>query len=484
MASKPRVFISTDIGGGDHDDDQSMVHALLYSDAMKIVGMSQTVAEAKPGGRKSDILEVINAYAKDYGNLKTYGDYPTADYLRSVTHQGATVAAPSAGYSKATAGSNAIVEAARDASPKDPLYVLTWGGETDIAQALHDAPDIADSVRLLSIGKQDSDATRYLEQNWKGKVWWVQDLETFRGMYTDDGKNRPYDGSDDWVAKNAKGHGALGDYFDKMSHGLYQQGISPTMEGYGIKMGDSPTVLYMLDMIMRDRSSPTQEGWGGEFVKKGDNYWTDNSSSSLRIGSWDGAKTVAEDRSAYMKDFAARLDRADHASGQAAQPGSGASPAPAPGQSAKPISGLNGTSGNDTLTGSSAANSMNGGAGSDKISGLGGADVLTGGSGNDRFIYRAVSDSTPGAMDSITDFVRNRDKIDLSQIDAREGTSANDTFRFIGTKGFSDTAGELRYAARGNGVLVQGDTDGDGRADFQLMLEDRGSTLNSADFIQ
>ncbi|AUW57356.1 hypothetical protein C1T17_03840 [Sphingobium sp. SCG-1] len=477
MAAKPRIFISTDIGGGDHDDDQSMVHALLYSDVLNIVGMSQTVAEATPGGRKSDILQVIDAYAKDYKNLKTYGDYPTADYLRSITHQGATTAAPSAGYSKPTDGSRAIVEAARDASAKDPLYVLTWGGETDIAQALHDAPDIADSIRLLSIGKQDSDATRYLEKNWKNDIWWVQDLETFRGMYTDDGKNRPYDGSGDWVAKNADGHGALGDHFDKMSHGVYQQGISPVWEGYGIKMGDTPTLLYMLDVVFSGRTSPTQEGWGGEFVKKGDNYWTDNSSSSLRMGSWDGAKTVAEDRSAYMKDFAARLDRADNPAGHKAAPS-----APAAGNNNNSTN-KGSTSGNDTISGDDKANSLNGGAGKDKITGNGGADTLTGGSGHDFFIFTDVRDSAPGAMDHITDFVRNRDHIDLAQIDAREGTGANDAFRFIGTKGFSDTAGELRYADRGAHVLVQADTDGDGRSDLDILLKNRGSTLDAGDFI-
>jgi hypothetical protein len=319
MAAKPRVFISTDIGGGDHDDDQSLVHALLYADQMNIVGLAQTVAANTPGGSKNDILQVIDQYAKDYDNLKTYGGYPTADQLRSITYQGATTAAPSAGWSKATAGSNAIVAAARAASPSDPLYVLTWGGETDIAQALHDAPDIAGNIRLLSIGKQDANATRYLESGWKEKVWWIQDTSTFRGMYAESGSNSPYGGS--WVANNAKGHGALGDYFDTMSHGLWDE-KSGSANGYGIKMGDTPSLFYVLDVIRNGRSDPTQEGWGGEFVKKGANYWTDDGNAALKIGSWAGAKTVAEDRTAFLADFAARLDRADH-------PASGAT-APAP----------------------------------------------------------------------------------------------------------------------------------------------------------
>src|SRR5205085_3137272 len=66
-----------------------------------------------------------------------------------------------------------------------------------------------------------------------------------------------------------------------------------------------------------------------------------------------------------------------------------------------------GGSGADTITGS---------AGADWIFGGGGADQLTGGSGNDIFYYDAVSQSTTGASDRITDFA-NGDRIDLSGID-------------------------------------------------------------------
>jgi hypothetical protein len=32
FAERPRVIVSTDIGGSDHDDYQSMVHLLVYAD--------------------------------------------------------------------------------------------------------------------------------------------------------------------------------------------------------------------------------------------------------------------------------------------------------------------------------------------------------------------------------------------------------------------------------------------------------------------
>ena len=38
-AAKPRILISTDIGGTDPDDNQSMAHLLMYSDLFSIEGL-------------------------------------------------------------------------------------------------------------------------------------------------------------------------------------------------------------------------------------------------------------------------------------------------------------------------------------------------------------------------------------------------------------------------------------------------------------
>ena len=190
--SKPRVFVTSDIGGSDNDDDQSMVHLLLYADKLDIRGLGSS---APGSGRASDIHQVIDAYAKDFGTLRTHsGDYPTPEALRGVVHQGATEHQPAAGFSKATAASNAIIANARAGSEADPLYVLTWGAIGDVAQALHDAPDIASKIRVISIGvnQQDPNAGRYMMENWKGEVWWIDNQTSFRGMYApESGMNEP-----------------------------------------------------------------------------------------------------------------------------------------------------------------------------------------------------------------------------------------------------------------------------------------------------
>ena len=55
-----------------------------------------------------------------------------------------------------------------------------------------------------------------------------------------------------------------------------------------------------------------------------------------------------------------------------------------------------------------------GSAFSDTLTGNASANVLTGGPGSDTFRYTEVSQSAPGAYDTITDFVHGQDKFDLS----------------------------------------------------------------------
>src|SRR5690242_10253870 len=67
-SSRPRVIVSSDIGGTDPDDYQSMAHVLLYADALELEGL---ISSPYGRGRKQHILEVIDEYERDYANLKT-----------------------------------------------------------------------------------------------------------------------------------------------------------------------------------------------------------------------------------------------------------------------------------------------------------------------------------------------------------------------------------------------------------------------------
>ena len=136
------------------------------------------------------------------------------------------------------------------------------------------------------------------------------------------------------------------------------------------------------------------------------------------------------------------------------------------------IEGVYGSSRNDVLTGGATANTLIGNPGDDVIDGRGGKDLLGGGTGADRFVFDSVAHSAVGAnADRIIDFSHAEgDKIDLRPIDANTGTSGNQAFSFIGTAAFSHHAGELHTAISGGITTVSGDVNGDGKADFDIVL--------------
>lgn len=250
VVSRPRVVVSTDIGGTDPDDFQSMVHLLLYADTLEIEGL---VSSPYGPGRKDHILQVIDSYERDYPKLKTYSaTYPTAETLRTVTKQGETDEAPYAGVRRATEGSEWIIQCARRADPR-PLQVLVWGGIEDLAQALYDAPDILPQLRVYYIGgpnkKWGPDAYQYILTH-HPRLWIIEANATYRGWFTRGNQAGEWSNRE-FVAQHVAGRGALGEFFNRQLEGV-------------IKMGDTPSVGWLLHGTPLD---PTQPGWGGQFVR-------------------------------------------------------------------------------------------------------------------------------------------------------------------------------------------------------------------------
>ncbi len=144
---------------------------------------------------------------------------------------------------------------------------------------------------------------------------------------------------------------------------------------------------------------------------------------------------------------------------------------------------LRGQGGNDVLIGGDGDDHLIGGAGDDVLIGGLGSDILTGGKGNDIFAFTDIAHSPADAgRDRITDFTQGQDKIDLSSIDAIVGPG-HDAFTYIGMAGFS-AAGQLRQFDLGRGgIMVEGDVDGDGKADFQIAIQVSGLVLTADDFV-
>lgn len=151
---------------------------------------------------------------------------------------------------------------------------------------------------------------------------------------------------------------------------------------------------------------------------------------------------------------------------------------------------LLGFAGNDTLNGLTGNDMLLGDVGNDVLNGGGGRDVLAGGAGADRFVFISAADSGLGAAarDVIRDFELNvaGEVIDLSAIDARTGGGNNgdQAFTFIGGGNFTggNANGGLRFFQQNGNTIIQGSTDNDTQAEFEIELTGIRA-LTAGDFI-
>jgi len=144
---------------------------------------------------------------------------------------------------------------------------------------------------------------------------------------------------------------------------------------------------------------------------------------------------------------------------------------------------LVGSKGADSLIGGGGADTLLGGDGSDTLYGGKGRDVMNGQRGHDTFVFKTVKDSTPDShRDVIQNFAVGKDILDLSAIDAKTGVAGNQAFHYIGSHDFSNSKGELHALHFGNNIRVEGDINGDGHADFSILLQNVAS-LTAHDFI-
>lgn len=303
---KKRLIITTDIGGGDQDDTQSMIHFLLYADMFDIEGICVT----RPKGTVGTLNEVLKAYAKDYKNLSFSSDgYPTPAKLHSLIYQGLPRGeSPPEGYSHASDCSQAIIESATNGDPR-PLYISVWGSITDTAQAIHDHPSIKAKLRVISSSQPNNqnynarlDPTPYnYMRSHLGPLHWIEEDAAGRGFYLWGEHSHAKYGNVGFVEKVIRHHGELGKLFYRISADI-------DVNHYGLKMGDSEDVFFLFN---GDFDNPEKGSWGGAYSKVRDNYYAGRPEESLKIAGWNGAKTVAVHKKWILLDFERRLKRLD-----------------------------------------------------------------------------------------------------------------------------------------------------------------------------
>ena len=135
-------------------------------------------------------------------------------------------AAPFKGYTTATEGSDWIIKCARKESTR-PLWILVWGGLDDLAQALHDAPDIQNKIRVYWIGGPN--------KKWVPIVMYTlsrisqplvhQANASYRGFITND--KQPGKFNKDYYDECIRGAGYLGKDYIKYYDGKVKMGDTP-----------------------------------------------------------------------------------------------------------------------------------------------------------------------------------------------------------------------------------------------------------------
>lgn len=327
---KPRTIVTCD---PELDDNNSMIRFLLHATDFQIDGLIYTSSRfhwLNDGSGKTQFIEmseydqlglgpqtswrfaenerfiddIIDAYEKCYANLKVHDpEYPTPEYLRSVTAWGNC--AFEGDYSYDTDGSNLIKQNILDDKP-GPLFLQAWGGSSSIAAALRSIADeykdkpewpeilkkVNEKVILNLSGDQDNAYNTYIAVEWPDI--YVQNLG-FNTMGRWDQSEYAYLTSPEWTAKYMK-QGPIGELVRTWGDGKQMVkddvmdpiGPSGTMTedelraaGYVLwskiqpkgtlySDGDSGCFYQLIDNGLRAWQDPTWGGWSGRWdVKKG-----------------------------------------------------------------------------------------------------------------------------------------------------------------------------------------------------------------------
>ena len=133
---KPRVIVTSD---GEIDDECSLVRFLLYANEWDVEGIITSSSQYHWQGHRwagdDWAVPYLEAYQEVYPKLLEHDqDYPTPDYLKSVTLLGNI--AGEGEMDSITPGSRHIVKVLLDESDDRPVWVQAWGGPNTIARAL------------------------------------------------------------------------------------------------------------------------------------------------------------------------------------------------------------------------------------------------------------------------------------------------------------------------------------------------------------
>lgn len=245
-----RLIVTTDLGGSDPDDIQSMIHLLVCSDRIDIEGLISSEAWVDDQDKTEKLRQTVEDFIEVLPTLHIHSSgYPSAEYLRSIVVQGQDKPhMEGVGEGKDSPGSDLIVNAIKKDDSR-PLWVAAWGGMNTLAQSLYKLRNSTDDktfneylskLRIYDVLGQD-DAGAYIAKNYPN-LFYIRNKEVY-GWAPDD----------DWTKDNVQNRLPLGEH--------YPNRVWATE-------GDSPSFLYVYSNGLNDPEHPEYGGWGGRFAKE------------------------------------------------------------------------------------------------------------------------------------------------------------------------------------------------------------------------
>lgn len=302
QAQNHRLIVTTDIGGTDPDDEESMVHLLTMANDVDIEGLICQMAFVKsPIG--IDVLgRIIDAYEEALPCLRKHDKrYPSADALRQVAVTGQPVVGlAGVGQGHDTPGSELIIRAV-DKKDNRPIWLTAWGGMNTIAQALWKVKTTrseAEVSRFLSkiriydvLGQCDAGA-------WIAKTFptllYIRNIDVYG-----------WGPSDEWIRAKVQPRGALGKVYP--------------MRRWAAE-GDTPAFLYVVNNGLNLPDSISAASWGGRFAQerkanvRGMDWVAKNHLDEsvhddyyMHVNTSEGGASISRWKSAILNDFEARM---------------------------------------------------------------------------------------------------------------------------------------------------------------------------------
>ena len=208
---KHRLIVTTDLGGTDPDDIQSMIHLLLCSNVIDIEGLISSQVWMDDPDKTAKISEVVEQFGEVLPRLNKHAEgYPSLNQLRAIIKRGQPSSnMTGVGQDKDSPGSELIISVVDKKKDQRPVWLAAWGGMNTIAQALwkvkhtrseKDLKKFTAKIRIYDVLGQD-DAGAWIAKNFP-EIVYIRNKEVYG-----------WGPSDQWLKQNIQSHQPLGKHY-------------------------------------------------------------------------------------------------------------------------------------------------------------------------------------------------------------------------------------------------------------------------------